>query len=77
MPVLITYHYRRYLPDTIFSITSLWENVSSLKAELLQSQLIISPIWSEVEFVHDFVAVLFTCKFDEDPIKTEGAIFPI
>ena len=29
--------------------------------------------WPEFEFIHDFMAVLFTCKFDKDPIKSDVA----
>ena len=32
-----------------------------------------SPIWPQIELVHDFMSVLLTCKFDDDPIKNEGA----
>ena len=28
----------------------------------------------EFELFQDFMAVLVTCKFDDDPIKNEGAI---
>ena len=34
-----------------------------------------SVIWPEFELIRDFIlAVLVTCKFDEDPIKSEVAI---
>ena len=33
-----------------------------------------SLMWLEVEFVRDFMAVLVTCKTDEDWIKSEVAI---
>ena len=33
-----------------------------------------SPIWPEFELIQDFMAVLVTCKIDEDPIKSEVAI---
>ena len=49
-----------YCVHKIFSIISLWKNISALKAE--------------IEFVQDFMPVLVICKFEEDPIKTEGAI---
>ena len=32
------------------------------------------PIWPEIELVRDFMAVLVTCKYDEDPIRNEVAI---
>ena len=33
-----------------------------------------SPIWLEFEFIQDFMAVLVTCKIDEDWIKSKVAI---
>ena len=33
-----------------------------------------SPIWPKFELIQDFMAVLVTCKTDEDPIKGEVAI---
>ena len=32
-------------------------------------------IWPEFEHIRDFMAVLVTCKFEDDSIKSEGAIF--
>ena len=32
------------------------------------------PIWPEIELIRYFIDVLVTCKFEEDPIKTEVAI---
>ena len=38
-----------------------------------------NPIWSKIEFVLDFMAVIITCKSEEDSIKNEtlssGQIF--
>ena len=31
-------------------------------------------IWCKFKLVQDLMSVLVTCQFDEDPIKTEGAI---
>ena len=31
-------------------------------------------MWPEFELVRDFMAVLVTCKFDDDPIKNEDVI---
>ena len=36
-----------------------------------------SPLWPEMVLVQDFMPVLVVCKFEEDPIKTEGAIMSI
>ena len=33
-----------------------------------------SPIWPEIELVQDFIAVLVTQKYDEDPIKNKVGI---
>ena len=32
-----------------------------------------SLIWPEFELIQDFMAVLVSCKIDEDPIKSEVA----
>ena len=31
-----------------------------------------SPIWPNIKLVQDFFLSLFTCKFEEDPIKNEA-----
>ena len=31
------------------------------------------PIWPNIELVRDVMYVLVTCKYEEDPIKNEGA----
>ena len=33
-----------------------------------------SLIWPKFELIREFIAVLTTCKFDEDPIKIEGTV---
>ena len=33
-----------------------------------------NPLWHGMELVQDFMPVHVICKFEEDPIKTEGAI---
>ena len=42
---------------------------------------VLGPIWPIFELVRDVIDVLVTCKYEEDPIKNEGArvdtIFPI
>ena len=32
----------------------------------------VTPKWPEFELVPDFMSVLFTCKLEEDQIKSEG-----
>ena len=34
---------------------------------------VLSPIWPNFELVRDVMDVLVTCKYEEDPIKNEGA----
>ena len=34
---------------------------------------VLGPIWPNFELVRDFMNVLVTCKYEEDPIKNEGA----
>ena len=33
----------------------------------------LTPIWPNFELVRDVMDVLVTCKYEEDPIKNEGA----
>ena len=34
---------------------------------------VLGPIWQNFELVRDVMNVLVTCKYEEDPIKNEGA----
>ena len=34
---------------------------------------VLGPIWPKFELVRDVMDVLVTCKYEEDPIKSEGA----
>ena len=34
---------------------------------------VYSPKWPNFELVRDVIVVLITCKYEEDPIKNEGA----
>ena len=34
---------------------------------------VLSPIWPNFELVRNVMDVLVTCKYEEDPIKNEGA----
>ena len=34
---------------------------------------VLGPIWQNVKIVRDIIDVLVTCKYEEDPIKNEGA----
>ena len=42
--------------------------------QIAQGQLtVLGPIWPNFELVRDLMDVLVTCKYEEDPIKNEGA----
>ena len=34
---------------------------------------VLGQIWPKFELVRDIMVVLVTCKYEEDPIKNEGA----
>ena len=34
---------------------------------------VLGRIWPKFELVRDIIVVLVTCKYEEDPIKNEGA----
>ena len=34
---------------------------------------VLSPIWPNFELVQDLIDVPVTCKYEEDPLKNEGA----
>ena len=38
-----------------------------------QLSAVLGPIWPNFELVRDVMDVLVTCKYEEDPIKNEGA----
>ena len=40
---------------------------------LNSSNAVLGPIWPNFDLVRDFMDVLVTCKYEEDPIKNEGA----
>ena len=54
----------RYRPDYIFPISCLWETKG-------QETYVKSPIRPKIELVQDFMAVLITCKSNEDSKKNE------
>ena len=37
------------------------------------NSVILGRIWMKFELVRDIIDVLVTCKYEEDPIKNEGA----
>ena len=34
---------------------------------------VLSPIWPNFELVRDIIDVIVSCKYEDDPIKNEGA----
>ena len=56
---------------TSFSpIISLWEFFIHSWAA---NSAVLGPIWPSFELVRDVMDVIVTCKYEEDPIKNEGA----
>ena len=53
-----------------FSHYSLWGFFRRSRAA---NSAVLSPIWPNFELVRDVIDVLVTCKYEEDPIKNEGA----
>ena len=39
----------------------------------IRQSAVLGPIWTNFELVRDVIDVLVTCKYQEDPIKNEGA----
>ena len=55
--------------NNIFPIISLWGKSCRSRASNSKAN---SPIWPNVELIRDFMTVLVTCKFKENPSKKEG-----
>ena len=49
---------------------SLWEFFKRSRAA---NSAVLSQIWLKFELVRDIIDDLVTCKYEEDPIKNEGA----
>ena len=66
MPVLVTYKFEE---DQIKT-----EGVSKdFHHSRASNSKVNGPIWSEIEFIRDFMLVLVTNKFNKDLIKNEHA----
>ena len=57
---------------TFFPIISLWELI--FRHSRASNSKVNTPIWPTYKLCRDFMLVLVTCKFDEDPIKIEDTI---
>ena len=44
-----------------------------IRPQRANNSKVTDPIWLEFELVREFMPVLVTSKFDEDPIKNEQA----
>ena len=51
-------------------LTSLWGFFRPSRAA---NSAVLGTIWPNFELVRDVIDVLITCKYEEDPIKNEGA----
>ena len=72
MPVLVTCQFDE---DTIKIECTIDLTRSNIGFFGTQVQVTPKSIWPDFELIQDFIlAVLVTCKFDEDPIKSEVAI---
>ena len=43
------------------------------RRSMAANSAVLSPFWPNFELVRDDMDVLVTCKYEEDPIKNEGA----
>ena len=43
------------------------------RCPMAANSAVLGPIWPNFELVRDVIDVLVTCKYEEDPIKNEGA----
>ena len=68
-------HYRsdrvNYWLDNIFTIISIRELLFGIQGQVTPKAIVCRP---KFELIWELMAVLATCKFDEDPIKIEGTI---
>ena len=57
--------FTRFLPLLIYGVFS--------RRSRAANPAVLGPIWPNFELVRDFMDVLIICKYEEDPIKNEGA----
>ena len=57
--------FTRFLPLEVFGDFS--------RRSRAANSALLGPIWPKFELVRDVMDVLVTCKYEEDPIKNEGA----
>ena len=49
------------------------QDFSHYKSMGIFPDAVLGPTWPNFELVRDVMDVLVTCKYEEDPIKNEGA----
>ena len=66
------FEFENVYPQThkISPIISQWDFYRRSRAA---NSAVLGPIWPNLELVPDVMDVLVTCKYEEDPIKNEGA----
>ena len=57
--------FKRFLPLSVYGDFS--------RRSRAANSAVLGPIWPNFELVRDVMDVLVTCKYEEDPIKNEGA----
>ena len=57
--------FTRFLPLQVYEDFS--------RRSMAANSAVLGPIWLNFELVRDVMYVLDPCKYDEDPIKNEGA----
>ena len=50
-----------------------FSHYKSIRRSRAANSAVLSRIWPKFELVRDIMVVLVTCKYEEDPIKNEGA----
>ena len=54
-------------------MSSLPARMRMIRCSRAANSTVLSPIWPNFKLVRDVMDVLVTCKYEEDPIKNEGA----
>ena len=57
--------FTRFLPLQVYGDFS--------RRSRLANSAVLGPIWPNFKLFRDLMDVLVTCKYEEDPIKNEGA----
>ena len=74
MPIRIIYKFHKNPIKTKKAMLRTGSNMAFLRHSGASNSKVNSPIWPEFELIRDYMTVLVTCKFEDDSIKSEGAI---